>query len=570
MLGPLVANTLRAVTWPLIVARRTALVPRGAWVRLTLSGTLSEIERPLSRWPRPADVIRGGRASPPGTTIAAVGELFDEVARDPRVEGVLIRLEPLACGYAVIESLRQRIASLRAQGKRVAAWIPEGASAKEFLVAAACDHAYATPQAMIMPLGVASSMTFVKGLLSRGGIEAEVFSRREYKSAAEMFVRDGYSAPNREQITALLGHLYAAQRDAITQARPVSGEAVDAILDGGPYRGVDAKANGLLDDVAYEDELPEKLRREAEVRFVAAGAYLAQRRLERFRPLTRKKRVAVVEVRGAIVPFAQFTFGAVADARRITGAIRAAHEDPRVGAVVLYIDSRGGSGLASDLIAREVERLKVRKPVVALFSDVAASGGYYVGALAHEIVAQPTTVTGSIGVIAMRFQALGLLDKLGLTHDVIRRGERADLFSPYRAWSDGDRDWFDRQIGDFYNDFVGVVAKGRKREFDDVEALARGRVWAGADAQSRGLVDHLGGLDRAVARAVSLAGGALDAEPVVIPPPRNMPEVPKAPSSVQALVEMWRSATPYAPAELDLLTLAVNAPRETLFAWDPA
>jgi protease IV len=567
MLAPIVSNTLRAALFPFLYLRRRSAVPAGSWVELDLDGAVTELERPPPRFRAPREVLLGAPASVRAhTTVARVRELFEAIAADGDVEGVILRVRGLECGWAVATSLREAIAKLRAAGRLVVAYLPDGASTREYFVATASDRIVATPQSTVAPLGVAAGITFVRGLLARGGIEAEVFARREYKSAAEAFTRDSYSEANRRQTEALLDRFHQELVRAIASGRKVGDDTARRWIDEGPWRAVDAARESMIDATAYDDELPRHLGASKEPRRIPAGAYLALARSTRFRPWRTASRVGVVEVRGPIVTEARMAFGAVADARRIVGALRAARANANLGAVVLHIDTRGGSALASDLIAREVDRLREKKPVVAYFADVAASGGYYAGALAHEIVAQPTTVTGSIGVIALRFAAARTLEKLSLTHEVIRRGERADLMSPYRAWSDGDRAAFDREIDGFYGDFVGIVARGRKRDAADIEPLARGRVYAGADAHAAGLVDHLGGLDLALERAKMLAGGRFEALPTVVTPPWKMPDPAEPPAAARALLAALGGAAQGRGA-LDLLTLMVSS-NEHLFAWE--
>jgi protease-4 len=318
----------------------------------------------------------------------------------------------------------------------------------------------------------------------------------------------------------------------------------------------------LIDGVAYDDEMPSKLGEKA--RTMKAGQYLATANAWKLLPWwpKRGRRVGIVEVRGAIVDDAGAALGRIADATHVGAALRVARAHPGIGAVVLYVDSPGGSALASDLIAREVERLKEKKPVVAYFANTAASGGYYVSALASEIVAQPVTITGSIGVIAMRFVLERTLEKLGLRHEVIRRGAHADLMSPYRHWNDEERALFDREIDGAYKDFVSIVARGRKRSFDEIEPLARGRVYSGKDALAVGLVDRLGGLETAIARAAELGDVKGDRDPVMIHPPRHLPEPPEPPPAVEPIAQRLG-------VSLDLVNLALaSSPRETIFAID--
>ncbi len=566
MIAPLVANALRAALYPIGLARRAAMVPKGSWVDLTLEGTVTEIERPLKRLIRVGEALaQRGRPPRPTVTVAGLRALVDAMIGDPGVTGLLVRVEPLECGWAVSESLRDELRRLKAGGKSVVAWLPEGASTRELYVALAADRIYAPAQASIAPLGVAAQATFLRGLLAKGGLEAEVIQRKEYKSAGETLTRDQWSEPNRRQLDALLDRFHAALVQAMVAGRAMDEARARAVIDIGPMRATDAAREGLIDGASYEDELRSKLPLSTGAKLVKAGPYRALDRMMRFKGFGGGRRVGVVMVRGAILSSAAATLGEVADARRVTAALRAARDDDKVGAVVLYVDSRGGSVLGSDLIAREVERLREKKPVVAYFGDVAASGGYYVAALCDEIVAQPGTVTGSIGVIAMRFIALEMLDKLGLSHETMRRGDRVDMMSPYRRWSAEDRAVMDREIDGFYDDFVGVVAKGRRKPVEEVEPLARGRVYAAVDAKDVGLVDRLGGLDVALERARSLGGGSFDPDPVVVSPPRNTPDPPEAPPPVKAALALLAGP---AKAELDLVALSLGAPRDHLFAWD--
>lgn len=539
----------RVVRW----GRRVRSVPAGAWVELRLEGSVAEWVAPEPRWRK--WLVPGPRTA----SVFSLRKTLLRVAADPRVGGVLVRLQPLACGWATAQSLRELLLELRRSGKTVVAWMPSGGTSLELFVATGAEKIYAAPQASVAPLGVARGMNFFKGLLARGGIEAEVLARREYKSAAESFSRDSLSDANREQLGALLDAVHGALLDALAERPGIDREKAQQLVDGAPYRAREAVTLGLLDGVAYEDELPALLGTPAP-RLVSLAKWLAVTPPPRQR---RGARVAVVEVRGTILDDGAGVSGNVATASRVTAALRIAASSPMVGAVVLAVDSPGGSALASDLIAREVGRLDAKKPVVAYFSDVSASGGYYISAGARRIIARPLTVTGSIGVIALRFVVEKALDSLGVTHEVVRRGARADLNSPYRHWTEEERAAMDREIDGFYQDFVALVAKGRKREVGEVEPLARGRVWAGKDALEKGLVDELGGLDAAVGRAAELAGLSAELDPVLVRPPRGeVPPPPEPPAPVKAL--LGRLGLPL--AWLDLLLGA--PPHERVFLLD--
>jgi len=567
MLLSTVANGVRALAWPLLAARRAMVAPRGAWLTLKLSGPISEIERPFSAWTHPRDLLLRG-VPKPRTTLTALRALGDFVAEDRRVGGVLLEIEPLECGWAVAQGLRAWVKSLREAGRTVVVYLPQGASHREYFVASAANRIVAAPLSTVSPLGIAAGITFVRGLLARGGIDAEVFARREFKSAAEALTRDGYSDANRMQTETLLDHIQSLLLEALTDGRGMSDEAARRLFEGGPFSAHDAQREGLLDAVAYEDELPLHLDG-PDTRLVPAPVYLRAMRSLQFHPVFPALRVGVVELRGAIV--SQSRGGSeVADARKVIAALREARQSPRVGAVVLHIDSPGGSALASDQIAREITRLRERKPVVAYFADVAASGGYYVAAPAQEIVARPATITGSIGVIAVRFQASRALEKLDLRREVIRRGERADLMSPYRPLTDGDRAAIEREIDGVYDRFVDIVAQGRGKTAAEIEPLARGRVYAGKDAHALGLVDHLGGFELALDRAKTLAGGRFHDDPVVVTPPRHSPKPPEAPGSsaaVSALMQHVAAQLGARGPDLDVLALGLHCPHERLFAY---
>ncbi len=561
MIAPLASNAARTLLYPVFYARRRATVPEGSWVQVRLHGAITEIQHPVRRWTRTLFRAQGGQV-----TVADLRALCVSVAADPAVHGVVFRIGGLQCGWATVASLRELLTTLRTAGKRTVAYLPEGAETREFHLALAADKILTTPQATVAPMGLASGMNFLRSLLARGGIEAEVLARREYKSAAEMFTRDGLSDPNRVQINALLDRLHGDFVHALSEGRRVDASRARALIDGGPYHPTDAVREGLIDGVAYDDDLPLHLGAGPNVKVIPAGPYAAMVRAMRYAPMVPRHRVGVVKVHGAIVSRARFAMGTVADAERVVAALRAARASRDIGAVVLYVDSRGGSALASDVIAREVVRLREKKPVVAYLSDVAASGGYYVSAPANEIVAQGSTVTGSIGVIALRFVVAKALESLGVTREVIRRGERADMMSPYRSWTDGERAALDRQIDGFYGDFVGLVARSRKRDPLDIEPLARGRVYAGADALDVGLVDRLGGLDLAVRRAKELAGGKYADDPVVIAP-RGTLEPPEPPAAVLQILSL-ASERLHGARGMELMHLALAGPTENLFAFE--
>jgi len=394
------------------------------------------------------------------------------------------------------------------------------------------------PETLVAPIGYAVESRYVKGALERLGVEAQVFARGTYKSAAETLVREGMSEPQREQVGELLSARHEALVSALAERSGGDRDKARGWIDEAPHRAERARELGLVDVVSYEDGLDAVLGEGGKAPpYALADRYFASMRPHPFRPLLARPVVAVVEVHGPIVSRARFAVGPLATEERIVAAIRVARMSRRVGAVVLHIDSPGGSALASDRIHHEVERLAADKPVVAYLSNVAASGGYYVAAGARLIVAEPATVTGSIGVVSVHFVLRGLFEKLGVTTDVVKRGERADLFSPSRLLGVGERGVLEAEMEAFYRTFLGVVARGRRRPVEEIAPLAEGRVWSGAEARARGLVDELGSFADAVRRAAEL-GGVQSLEPVVVRPPRlPVPPPPLVPKAVWALCE---------------------------------
>jgi len=417
-------------------------------------------------------------------------------------------------GWARARGLRDVLVQMRESGKKVAVFLPEGAAHKELFVASAADTILAPPQAPIVALGLAVQTTYLKPLLDRLGIRVERFARAEYKTAAESLTRESMSEGQREQLEALLATFEDEVRVGLDGRADLA-----RLYERGFVRGEEARAQGVLDAVAYEDQIAATLQPDApKPRLLRANRYFAHRSARFFRPLRRKPSLGVISIEGAIMP------GARTD--RVVAALRIAREDRRVKGVLLHVDSPGGSATTSDLIHREVFRLSEAKPVVAFFGDVAASGGYYVAVPARSIVAQPTTITGSIGVVSARFEASGLLDKVGIRTETLRTAPHADMFSPTRALGDDERAILEREMDSHYRAFVSLVAEGRGRSPEAIEAVAKGRVWSGRDALAHGLVDRLGDMSVAIEVLRDAVGGRLD--PVAIVPKRL--DVPPEPS----------------------------------------
>lgn len=486
----LVRNILCVPLAPFWAIARWFGRPKGPWVVVRLKPRLVEARQPVPWLRRILNSGAIGRTS----SLAALRRLADYVISDPKVEGVAFVIPPMTAGWSVCVGLRDQIQRLRQQGKSTVVMLPRGGGHRELYVASAAERVYLAPRATITLLGLSASSHYLKPLLDRVGVQVEPFARKEFKTAAERVTRDSMSDPQREQLQAVIDGYTDSLLAALAERTGTTPEQARQLFETGVFRADEAIAAGLVDKVAYEDELRALLGCDKKRRLIEANRYFEFKERRLFRPLRRRPYVAVVSIKGTISESGSPT------GRRasIVGALRAARRDSRALGVLLWVDSPGGSAEASDLIHREVVRVKEKKPVVAYFGEVAASGGYYVSTHVDSIVAQPLTITGSIGVVSARLLAKELLDRLGIRTEVLRTGPHADVFSPHRALDDDERALMNRELDAFYESFVGLVADGRGRPIDEIEPLARGRVWLGVDAHKLGLVDELGGMDTAL------------------------------------------------------------------------
>lgn len=551
----------RFAFWPLRAARAALVLRQGGYIKLTLDGEVVELpERRPWRFfkPRPAPV-----------SVARVRELASELAKDPKTLGLILEIKSLRTGPAVVTSLREALAPIRQAGKKLFVHMPLGGGTREMVLASIGTSVVGGPQSSIAPLGMSVESRYLRRVLDKLGIVPEILARGEFKTAGETLERDSMSEAQREQLSAVLDTLYDELVAALSQGRNVSREKAIGWIDEGPMRAKDAAFAGLIDGVAYDDEVPRLATGTEKPNTLPASVYLIARRGSRLM-LPSSRRIGVVMVKGPIVSRSPLPMDRLAVDDRIIGALRIAREDDSIQGVVLYVDSPGGSALASDRIYHEVARLTKKKPVVAYFSTVAASGGFYVAAGANRIVAQPTTLTGSIGVVAAHLVIGPLLDKVGIVTERLRRGERADMLSPTRSLDETDRKVLARELDGFYRDFVGVVALGRGRPYDEIERLARGRVYSGRDAHRHGLVDTLGGFDRAVEEVKTILGPkARDLRPSIIHPPRIRTMPPELRGPLVPWLELLDGLEGGAAVRDALLLSIGSSPTERLFAWDP-
>ena len=557
----LFSNLLRLLLWPLTFLRWVQAVPKGSYLALTIRGDVKDIVPKRRLWEM---------QTRPALSLHALAELVDAVVEDPRIKGLVITLESFGAGMATATSLRAELARLRAAGREVVMVLPFGGDTKALYVASAGSRILVGPQSTLAPLGFATSVRYVKGTLDKIGVVPDVLARGEFKSAGEQLVREDMSPTQRAQLDAIFDVLYEELLSALVDGRRLTREEAKAIVDGGPYRAEAAIAKGLIDGAAYEDMVPGLLGTlELPAKLVPVDMYVGIRNALRLTPIRRPDVVGVIFVHGAIAMAGPMPFGAATDEKLIS-AIRAARTSRRVKGVILHVDSPGGSALASDRIHHELVQLAAEKPLIACFANVAASGGYYVAAAAHEIVAQPTTITGSIGVVAARMVLSPLLARLGVVTQTVKRGARADMMDPSRSFTEEERAALKEEIEGMYGAFVGIVAQGRKLPLDAVEKVAEGRVWSGVDAKAQGLVDELGGFDVALARARARIGGEHqeDLMPVVIKGARKAgaPLPPPAKAAAELVLRAldldafsWALGTAYPPERVLLYSSLARA-----------
>ncbi len=504
----LIWNSVVAICWPLFALRRARAAPKSGWLHVEVWGAVEDMGHPLSRF-------RQGKT----LDLHALRRSLAWALEDDRVVGVLVTLHRFRRGTATAKSLRDLLCQVRSAGKRTCVYLPNGAGTREFYVASAAERVLVEPEARLRPLGFAVEQLYFKQALDRAGIEPDVLARGTYKTAGEPLVRDSMSDAQREQIDRLLSVNFEHLVKAIAEGRNTTVERAERWIHEGPWSAQRAVEQGLVDALCHQDEVPTRLSEgEDEKQLVGIDAY-ARRRQVPWRALRRPACIAVIRVHGAI---ASESVRGLSSEQRFKAEVTQARENKRVKGVLVHVDSRGGSALASARMHRELSQLALHKPVVAYFGDTAASGGYMIGVAARSIVAQPVCVTGSIGVVFAMVRLGTVLERLGVRVQGVKRGERADMFSASRPLSSDERRALESELDETYESFLRTVAEGRSRKIEEIKPLAGGRVWSGLDAHRQGLVDSLGGFDHAIGQLRQHIGpGAERLEPVLVAPRRQ-------------------------------------------------
>ncbi|MFI6597897.1 signal peptide peptidase SppA [Nonomuraea sp. NPDC050536] len=476
------------------------------------------------------DLTEGLTEGPPADPLAALlsmrrPRLSDVLAglkrarQDSRVKALIVKIGG-NLGLAMVQELRQAVVQFRASGKLTVAFAETfgefGNGTVPYYLASAFERVYLQPSGDVGLTGVALEQRFVKGALGKLGVGYELGQRHEYKTAANTFTQEHMTEPHRESMTRIVESVVEQMIAGIADGRRLDPEKVRELIDRGPFIGSEALEAGLVDGLAYRDEVYDEVKKaggaDTHLQFVSRyqrGA--AVRKL----PHPTAPSIALVHGNGQIrmgrSGRSPLGGGGAMGSDTVSAALRSARRDEHVKAVVFRVDSPGGSYVASDTVWREVVLTRQVKPVIVSMGDLAASGGYFVSMGADVIVAQPGTLTGSIGVFGGKPVLSELLDKIGINSEMVAEGANAGMFSATRAFSPEEWERVNAWLDRIYDDFVGKVAEGRKLTRDRAHELARGRVWTGADAHERGLVDELGGLEDALAIArkrASLPDGA--------------------------------------------------------------
>ena len=492
--------------WWLVSSVRRSFGRPPEYVEFVLEESLPALpDPPRQLWQR----FIGGRARP---SVKELGERFDAIGRDRRIKGVVLHLRPTPTSMAAVEEMHELVVKLRTKGKRVVAWAPFYTTATYYL-ACACDEILLMPGGMVQPLGFASTGLFLADGLARFGIAADFVQVSPYKSAADILTKSKMSPELRENMTWVLESQHAELVSAIAEARSMDEAGARELIDGSPYDDDVVVDRHVIDKVVAEEDLGSHLGG-------GIGTWeRASRRMRRRAPALRRGRyVALMRVEGTIMDGRSgrppvrppVDVPLVGDERAgdlsVVQVARQVAADRRAAAMVLYVNSRGGSSTASEAMRQALAAVAERKPVVAVMGPVAASGGYAVATPASWIVARPSTLTGSIGVLGGKIVTGGLFNRLMFNRETVAFGEHANMNSDEQPFTDAERAILAREIGHVYGEFLEAVARSRKTTRDEIEPIAQGKVWTGRQALERKLVDELGGLEAGARKARQLAG----------------------------------------------------------------
>jgi protease-4 len=498
LIGLAVIVSMASIAVMFFAASRGPSVPRSATLVLRPGGTLNETQ--------PDDVF-GQVLGRDVATVRGFVESLRKAGRDPRVRAVLLQPSSLDLPYwGKVQELRDAVLDFRKSGKTVIAFLEYGGE-REYYLASAADRVFLMPASMLDLTGVATYELFLRGTFDKLGAYPDFVHIGDYKTAANQYTERGFTPEHREMTQSLNREMYDQLVKGIAEGRKKTEAEVRGILDKGPLLAKQALEMGLVDELAYEDQLADRvpeLSDDDRSRIDGRDYQRVKPESVGFRP---RSRIAVLYAVGAIAS-GRSTYdvlnGPVIGSDTLVEEIRKIREDDSIKAIVVRIDSPGGSAVASDIIWRELmitREDKPSRPIITSMSDLAASGGYYIAVPGEVIVAQPGTLTGSIGVVFGKIVIGGSLEKIGAAGEEVTSGVNAGIYSPLQKFTPGQRVKIETYMNDVYDGFVKKVAESRKATPEKILAVAGGRVWTGRQAMEHGLVDALGGLDTAVAIA---------------------------------------------------------------------
>ncbi len=425
-------------------------------------------------------------------------------ATDSHITGVIVRISPLATGWGKIEEVRSHLLAFRKSGKPSICYLGyDGIGNPEYYLASACQKIWLVPTAPVSIRGMIAQATFFRGTLDKLKVVPEFYHIAEFKTAGNTFTEKKFTPAHREEVEGLLKSVYDQYLTDASKGRGMDRAAFEALVNRGPFSSSDAVTEKVVDRLGYWDQLQDEFKtRDGDWSPVSLRSYRS------FVKNDGSKQIAVIHASGLIVSGDSGSTpggGSIMGGDSVASDIRAARKDSNIKAIILRVDSGGGSVVGSEVIRREVELANNVKPVVVSMSDVAASGGYWIATPARKIVADPDTITGSIGVLIGKFNVSGLYNLLGISTDSVATSDNATLFSEQQNFSPAQRAYIEKSLQETYSDFTKGVAAGRKMTVEAVDKVGKGRVWSGAQAKELGLVDELGGLDRAIEVAKDLA-----------------------------------------------------------------
>jgi protease IV len=430
---------------------------------------------------------------------------LDTARNDPKIIGLVVRIGPLETGWAKLEEIRNHLLAFRKSGKPNICYLGyDGIGNPEYYLASACSQVWLLPTAPVSIHGMMAQAVFVRGTLDKLKIVPEFYHIAEFKTATNMFTEKKFTPAHKEEVETLMRSIYSQYISDASQSRNIPRAKFEELVNQAPLSSSEALAGKLVDRLAYWDQVQDSFKSHKDGWNPVS--------LRRYRANASEgfggERIALITATGLIVSGASQetpTGGSIMGGDSVAAELRRARTDSSIKAIVLRIDSGGGSAVASEVIRREVQLAKGIKPVVVSMSDVAASGGYWIAMDANKIVADPNTITASIGVLTGKFNISGLFGMLGISTDSVATSDNASMFSSQQNFTPTQRDNIQKSLNETYANFTKGVAAGRHMQVEAVDKIGKGRVWSGAQAKDLGLVDELGGLDRSLEIAKQLA-----------------------------------------------------------------